>query len=149
MPQISDNQLLVFGGLNKGERYNDVWVLDVEARVWSKAEVEGLSPEPRAHFTATLVKFRECIFIFGGYGGSGQVFNDMWLLHYAAGGLKWENVTELVQVRRGGGGHGVVGGGAGWDRVRGGMNGLGRDGAWEAPHVQARRILVLKQMGGV
>jgi len=71
--QIDKNQMIVFGGLNKNERYNDLWALDVEKKEWQEIKIEGPKPEPRAHFTATLVQFKECIFIFGGYGGSGQV----------------------------------------------------------------------------
>lgn len=56
----------------------------------------GAAPEERAHFTAT--KFGSRIFIFGGYGGSGQVFNDMWLLHFdtAEGSYAWENITDSI-----------------------------------------------------
>lgn len=58
-------------------------------------EAEGPAPEERAHFTAT--KFDKRIFIFGGYGGSGQVFNDMWVLHISDGVYTWENVTETIE----------------------------------------------------
>jgi len=92
--QIDDNTLLVFGGLNKSARYNDVWLLDVDKKEWREVKVEGPKPEPRAHFTATLVRFKECIFIFGGYGGSGQVYNDMWMLHYGGGNYRWEQLTD-------------------------------------------------------
>lgn len=39
------------------------------------------------------------MFIFGGYGGSGQVFNDMWLLHLPQGeeGFRWENLTGVYE----------------------------------------------------
>jgi dynein heavy chain, axonemal len=95
-PQLDDKQLLVFGGLNKRERYNDVWVLDWDSKAWRQVVVQGAAPEPRAHFTAT--RFGSRIFIFGGYGGSGQVFNDMWLLHVGAdGAFRWENVSESVE----------------------------------------------------
>lgn len=59
-PQIDKNTLVVFGGLNKNERYNDVWVLDWEKKEWTEVKIEGPTPEPRAHFTATLVGFKVC-----------------------------------------------------------------------------------------
>jgi hypothetical protein len=91
--------MLVFGGLNKRTRYNDVWVLNVEDKAWQQVEVTpdeegGGAPEPRAHFTATLFGTR--VFIFGGYGGSGQVFSDMWVLH-TEDGYRWENITTKIE----------------------------------------------------
>jgi hypothetical protein len=94
--QLDDKHLLIFGGLNKRQRYNDVWVLNWESKEWSKVTPAGAAPEERAHFTAT--RFGNRIFIFGGYGGSGQVFNDMWLLHFdmAEGSFAWENISDSI-----------------------------------------------------
>ena len=92
--------MLVFGGLNKRTRYNDVWVLNLEDKAWTQIEATpdeegGGVPEPRAHFTAT--KFGNRIFVFGGYGGSGNVFNDMWVLHIEEGSFRWENFTAKIE----------------------------------------------------
>lgn len=59
--------------------------------------MEGAIPDPRAHFTAT--KFGTQVIIFGGYGGSGQVLNELWVLHInsGAGSVRWENLTETLQ----------------------------------------------------
>lgn len=62
---------MVFGGLDKRIRYNDVWLYSIEDREWMQIDSEGPLPEPRAHFTAT--KFGSRILVFGGYGGNGQV----------------------------------------------------------------------------
>ena len=91
--QIDDAHLLVFGGLNKNKRYNDVWVFSWEEKAWTEVTVEGEAPEPRAHFTAT--RFGNCIFVFGGYGGCGVVYNDMWVLHVGET-YRWENITEQI-----------------------------------------------------
>lgn len=98
--QLDDKRMLVFGGLNKRTRYNDVWVLNLEEKAWTQIEatpdVEGGGvPEPRAHFTAT--KFGDRIFVFGGYGGSGNVFNDMWVLHIEEGSFRWENISAKIE----------------------------------------------------
>lgn len=34
--QIDDKHLLVFGGLNKRTRYNDIWVLNWDDKAWTK-----------------------------------------------------------------------------------------------------------------
>ena len=91
--QIDEKHLLIFGGLDKRIRYNDVWVYDLDQKGWSLVQVEGTPPDPRAHFTAT--KFGSRIFIIGGYGGSGQVYNDVWILHFGEG-YRWENITESL-----------------------------------------------------
>lgn len=94
--QLDDKRLLIFGGLNKRTRYNDVWVFSFEDRTWTQVEMgEDACPEARAHFTAT--KFGQRIFIFGGYGGSGVAYNDMWVLHFGDEGFRWENVTEQIE----------------------------------------------------
>eukprot|EP00882_Tetradesmus_deserticola_P019895 GHRQ01021442.1.p1 GENE.GHRQ01021442.1~~GHRQ01021442.1.p1 ORF type:complete len:333 (+),score=100.02 GHRQ01021442.1:429-1427(+) len=108
---LSDKHLLVFGGLDKRIRYNDAWVFSLEDKEWSQLQFEGPCPEPRAHLTAT--KFGSRVFFFGGYGGAGQVFSDLWTLRscdsgssaeeggngsrFCARGFKWENLTEQLQ----------------------------------------------------
>jgi hypothetical protein len=98
--QLDEKTLLIFGGLNKRTRYNDVWVCNVEEKTWQEVDVTpdeegGGHPEPRAHFSAT--RFGNRILIFGGYGGSGQVYADMWVLHTADGAYRWENLTPKIQ----------------------------------------------------
>ena len=98
--QLDANHLLIFGGIDKRTRYNDVWVLNYEEKAWKQVEVApdpeapGV-PEPRAHFTAT--RFGNKIFIFGGYGGSGQVYSDTWILHVDDEGYRWENITSKLE----------------------------------------------------
>jgi dynein heavy chain len=101
---------LVFGGLDKRIRYNDAWIFSLEDKEWSQLQFEGPCPEPRAHLTAT--KFGSKVVFFGGYGGAGQVFNDLWVLSRrrrsspedsssdsssCAKEFKWENLTEQLQ----------------------------------------------------
>ncbi|CAD7704939.1 unnamed protein product [Ostreobium quekettii] len=91
---IDSNRFLIFGGINKRQRYNDVWVFDWKTKAWSQPAVEGTPPAPRAHFTAT--KFFDKVFIFGGYGGHGEVYDDLWLLHTAEDTFRWENISDQV-----------------------------------------------------
>ncbi|MEW5298846.1 MAG: hypothetical protein WDW36_001923 [Sanguina aurantia] len=95
--QLDDKHLLIYGGLDKRLRFSDVWVYSCESRAWTQPAVEGAIPDPRAHFTAT--KFGTQVIIFGGYGGSGQVLNELWVLHInsGAGSVRWENLTETLQ----------------------------------------------------
>ena len=72
---------------------------------------EGTGPEERAHFTAT--KFGNRIFIFGGYGGSGQVYNDMWVLHFAESEGTRQHVRRYLDRDEHVSGHDVV-----WGLIR-------------------------------
>lgn len=94
---ISASELLIFGGLHQRTRYNDVWILDVEAKKWSKVEVEeGAAPMPRAHHTATLHEGQ--LYVFGGYGGNGQALADLWTLELGTEGdrkMRWKE--EFMQ----------------------------------------------------
>ncbi len=52
--QLDDKRLLIFGGINKRERYNDVWVLDIEGKSWSKVRRgRGSSLRPTANRACT------------------------------------------------------------------------------------------------
>jgi dynein heavy chain, axonemal len=70
-------------------------VLSWETKTWKQVEVDGTAPDARAHATAT--KFGAKILLFGGYGGSGQVYNDMWVLHIDGDVFRWENITETIE----------------------------------------------------
>eukprot|EP00892_Ulva_mutabilis_P002200 jgi/Ulvmu1/11981/UM082_0060.1 len=88
---LDDDHLLIFGGVNKRERYEDLCIYSCPTKTWSKAAAQGctfvnesgaesiISPGPRAHFTAAKASNR--IFMFGGYGGAGIVYGDLWVLH--------------------------------------------------------------------
>ena len=76
----SGNEVLVFGGLNKGKRFNDTYVLSIDKEEWNIKECAGTPPHPRSHHTANLVDFeaedelelpKTKICIVGGYGGPG------------------------------------------------------------------------------
>ena len=49
--------VLVFGGLEKGRRFNDTHVFSMPDREWNIKECAGSPPHPRSHHTASLVDF--------------------------------------------------------------------------------------------
>lgn len=93
---LDDSNLIIFGGVNKRDRYGDLWVYNCPNKSWTHIEAEGFTytdpntdttsvifPGARAHFTAA--KCDNKIFIFGGYGGAGIVYGDLWVLHLELG----------------------------------------------------------------
>jgi hypothetical protein len=89
--------MLVFGGLDKRSRYNDAWLFHTDSKTWEQLQMHGPCPEPRAHFTAT--KVGSTVYLFGGYGGSGQVYNDLWALSIGgdAASFSWEDLSSQLQ----------------------------------------------------
>jgi hypothetical protein len=71
-----DDSVFVFGGVCRGDRYNDAHVFSFRSRAWKPAETAGAPPHPRSHHTASLVEFdaaqdghaEKKLFIVGGYG---------------------------------------------------------------------------------
>jgi len=95
--QVDDKRMLVFGGLDKRTRYNDAWLFLTDSKEWVQLQLQGPCPEPRAHFSATKIGSK--VFLFGGYGGAGQVFKDLWALSIGpdASGFSWENLSSQLQ----------------------------------------------------
>jgi len=73
------DSVLVFGGLCRGQRFNDAFVFSLKSRSWRHAKIAGTPPHPRSHHTANLVEFdveadghaEKKVFVIGGYGGHG------------------------------------------------------------------------------
>ena len=97
--ELDSHRLLIFGGIDKRTRYDDLWVFDCSTKSWSQVKATGHQsldaagteilefPGARAHFSAT--KFFDKVFIFGGYGGAGVVYGDLWVLHIEDEGTKF------------------------------------------------------------
>ncbi|KAI3429649.1 hypothetical protein D9Q98_005734 [Chlorella vulgaris] len=88
---LDERRLLVWGGTDQKQQFNDCWVLDVQTASWKAVEVAGTAPQPRAHHTACRLGDR--LFVFGGYGGSGTALGDLWVLHLGPEVLRWEEVA--------------------------------------------------------
>eukprot|EP00029_Vermamoeba_vermiformis_P009501 TRINITY_DN4754_c0_g1_i1.p1 TRINITY_DN4754_c0_g1~~TRINITY_DN4754_c0_g1_i1.p1 ORF type:complete len:850 (+),score=215.22 TRINITY_DN4754_c0_g1_i1:79-2628(+) len=75
-----NNKLYVFGGSNYFQsrlHYNDMYILDLEKKTWSKPEQHGDVPCPRTQFSFTAVG--DCIYLFGGdLVHSNRYFGDLY-----------------------------------------------------------------------
>jgi len=77
------NLMIVFGGTyyfeGKFNYLNDVWALDTDRMRWYKPVVAGkVSPGPRYGHASTVIDTK--IYIFGGKGEHGLLYNDLWCL---------------------------------------------------------------------
>src|SRR5205823_3179462 len=83
------NRMVVFGGFNDGQTFNDVWVLtnangNGGAPEWVQLSPSGGPPSPRQVHTAVYDSANNRMTIFGGYSGS-VCFGDVWVLTNANG----------------------------------------------------------------
>jgi N-acetylneuraminic acid mutarotase len=77
------NLLVSFGGHYYGgeDRFvycNDVWAVDIDTMTWHAPKCAGRGPGPRYGHTATMVDYK--LYVFGGRGPSGLLYNDLWCL---------------------------------------------------------------------
>jgi len=73
------NRIFIFGGVDGGSYYNDMWILDIEKLAYQSVFVRGDIPQPRSGHTASLIGGK--IYIFGGRVKmtSGYLSGGTWL----------------------------------------------------------------------
>ncbi|KAH8880083.1 galactose oxidase [Thozetella sp. PMI_491] len=95
------SKLIIFGGSDGGECFNDVWVYDVEKHVWKKVSIP--SAFRRLSHTATIVG--SYLFVIGGHDGN-EYSNDVLLLNLVT--MTWDKRRVYGLPPSGRGYHGTV-----------------------------------------
>ncbi|PSR77363.1 hypothetical protein BD289DRAFT_377836 [Coniella lustricola] len=98
---IVDGKLIIFGGSDGGECFNDVWVYNIETQQWRTAPVSGTFR--RLSHTATIVG--SYLFVIGGHDGS-EYSNDVLLLNLVQ--MTWDKRRVYGLPPSGRGYHGTV-----------------------------------------
>ena len=79
-------QVVVFGGqeISEGvrENSNDIFVLNMPEKVWSRPKIKGRKPSPRYEHAACI--YREVMYLYGGLLNDGCQDHGMYLLHLAS-----------------------------------------------------------------
>jgi len=88
---VNTRELVIFGGWNGRERLNDVHILDIDTSTWSKPEIGGELPHPRAGMSLTACQDR--LYLFGGSGTSSKCFHDLQILDRKE--LRWLDVNVV------------------------------------------------------
>lgn len=83
-------ELFIFGGWNGKERLNDIHILDTQTSTWSRPDVGGVLPHPRAGMTLTALRGK--LFLFGGSGTSSKCFCDLQILDRSE--MVWLDVAQ-------------------------------------------------------
>lgn len=84
------DRLIIFGGYNGREFFNDVWALDVSTlsnTSWAKLNPTGPWPAPRAQHTAIYDSQNDRMVVFGGHSFHYN-FDDVWALDLTTPGAE-------------------------------------------------------------
>ncbi|KAH7320196.1 hypothetical protein B0I35DRAFT_353204 [Stachybotrys elegans] len=95
------SKLIIFGGSDGGECFDDVWIYDVEHHYWKTVPVPVAYP--RLSHTATIVG--SYLFVIGGHDGS-EYSNDVLLLNLVT--MMWDKRRVYGKAPSGRGYHGAV-----------------------------------------
>ncbi|KAL3958761.1 hypothetical protein ACCO45_006923 [Purpureocillium lilacinum] len=95
------SKLIIFGGSDGGECFDDVWVYDVERHVWKAVNIPVTYR--RLSHTATLVG--SYLFVIGGHDGA-EYCNDVLLLNLVT--MTWDRRRVYGKPPSGRGYHGAV-----------------------------------------
>lgn len=98
---IVDGKLIIFGGSDGGECFNDVWLYNIEKHEWHAAPVSGTFR--RLSHTATIVG--SYLFVIGGHDGT-EYANDVLLLNLVQ--MAWDKRKVYGLPPSGRGYHGTV-----------------------------------------
>jgi hypothetical protein len=95
------SKLIIFGGSDGGECFNDVWVYDVDAHIWKAVTIP--TTFRRLSHTATIVG--SYLFVIGGHDGN-EYSNDVLLLNLVT--MTWDRRRVYGLPPSGRGYHGTV-----------------------------------------
>jgi N-acetylneuraminic acid mutarotase len=95
------NKLIIFGGSDGGECFNDVWVYDIETHVWKAVSIQQTFR--RLSHTATIVG--SYLFVIGGHDGN-EYSNDVLLLNLVT--MTWDKRKVYGLPPSGRGYHGTI-----------------------------------------
>jgi hypothetical protein len=95
------SKLIVFGGSDGGECFNDVWVYDVDTHVWKAVSIPVT--HRRLSHTATIVG--SYLFVVGGHDGN-EYSNDVLLLNLVT--MQWDRRKIYGLPPSGRGYHGTI-----------------------------------------
>ena len=118
--------IMVFGGKNNGEFFNDCWRFRLWENEWKEIDVTGDKPPARWQHTAVWMDPSPGetggMLIFGGEDGNGEYFDDFWILREPDFGIgefdyRWERIYPIGDLPSGRRGH-AAGIGWGWQGER-------------------------------
>jgi hypothetical protein len=73
--------MYVFGGMSKGETFDELWKFDLTLTTWEKINTKGSCPPARVAHSFTFMNSSHCGILFGGMSRSPKLttFDDVYL----------------------------------------------------------------------
>ena len=84
----SENEMIIFGGRNYYEYFNDLWALELDpgGEHWEEISASGPSPAPRKQAAMVYDPVNDRLLLFGGaLGDSNFSVNDLWSFDFSTG----------------------------------------------------------------
>ncbi|MEW6685657.1 MAG: kelch repeat-containing protein, partial [Candidatus Edwardsbacteria bacterium] len=91
-PMIYDrvnNRMVVFGGLDASQCFNDTYALDLNSLSWSALAPAGTLPTARSAHSAIYDVLNQRMVVFGGGDSVSNKLNDVWALDLTKGNENW------------------------------------------------------------
>lgn len=88
--------MIVFGGTNGPDYFNDVWELDLDILVWRELEPTGTRPGTRAGGSQLLDEAGNRMLVL--FGKSTVFYNDLWALDLTPGSEKWTQLRTSGRI---------------------------------------------------
>ena len=94
-----DNKLLVFGGTNTTETFNDLWQYDCNTKQWKEIKLAGENTVIARYAHCATIQYildQPIMIIHGGVGSKGKIIGG--LCAYNIIHNQWVNITTVVLV---------------------------------------------------
>ena len=92
---LKDDNMIIFGGYNAPNRFNDLFSLNLTNFIWTKINVNGLKLSKLSEHTATI--YQNSMFIFGGFNGIKTCSS---LKEFNFSTLKWRKVKLEKKIMK-------------------------------------------------
>lgn len=88
---LKNGLLYIYGGRNKSEIFNDLWILQIHSGVWNMVIQNGIIPSPR--YGHNILNIQNHLYLFGGRTNNGTYPNELFAFdieHY-----EWNRIIPV------------------------------------------------------
>ncbi|KAM3719644.1 Kelch domain-containing protein [Dirofilaria immitis] len=92
------DSILLFGGRNKNQRLNDLYLLNLSSLIWTQIEVTGINqPEGRTWCSLNAL-FSNQALLYGGYSNEARALSDFWRIEIKDNGEYYLATWTAVNI---------------------------------------------------
>lgn len=105
MSQINNKYICIFGGSNKGNFYNDLYIYTINEGTWTKEGDDSVN-KPDKRIEHSQCSYNNSIYIYGGINQVGDYYNDLWKFDMSS--YQWMKIEIENEVPKGRKGHSMI-----------------------------------------